>query len=109
MYAFPVFLKKIRATSGLSQKELAEILDMSTVLIAKIETGKKPPSKKLVIRLANKMGVRPTSLTPFIMNLDEGGIRELSKIEKTLLRAVERVQFEIIEKNAPKLKKYVSE
>ena len=108
MYTFPIFLKKIRESSGLSQKQLANVLDVSTVLIAMVETNQKPPSKNLVIKLAGRMGVRPTSITPFIVDYEELNSKPLSRIEKSLEKLVEELQIKIIERNAPKLGRYGS-
>lgn len=108
MYTFPMFLKKIRKSSELSQKQLADVLDVSTVLIAMVETAQKPPSKNLVIKLADRMGIRPTSITPFIIDSEELNSKPLRGIEKSLADLVGELQLKIIERNAPKLKQYVS-
>lgn len=104
MSTFSQFLKQIRATSELSQKELADILGFSTILIVKLETGAKRPSKKFITTLAKKMDVRPASITPFMLDSNSAGAAPLSNLEKKLLALTERIQLEIINRDAKRLK-----
>jgi len=64
MINFPELLKKIRQKSELTQGQMAEVLNVSKVLVAMVETGQKPVSKKIVIRLAEVLEISPLSLMP---------------------------------------------
>ena len=104
MYRFQELLKKIRQEAGITQAELADILDVSTVLISMIETGQKEASKAFVTNLGIRMGVSPSSIMPFVLKEDESTSR-LSKIEKQLLALRGKLQDELIKKRAKNLTK----
>lgn len=107
MYSFAELIKKIRKESGLTQAELAKILSISKILIVKIETGKKDASKKFIIKLAEKLDVHPSSITPFLFphNPKE---ENLSRIEGKLIYMGEKMQDYLIKKRAKNLQKYVN-
>lgn len=46
-------LKKLRVEKDITQKALSNILKVSLSVIADIETGRRPPSKNVAIKLAN--------------------------------------------------------
>lgn len=50
-------LKKLRINNELTQKELAETLNVSTVSISSYETGAKTPSFDMVLKIAQKYNV----------------------------------------------------
>ncbi len=91
MYAFPELLKRIRDESDLTQEELASALGVSTVLIAMIETGQKEASKAFIVKLAEKLGVHPGSITPFLFANEKA--EKLSGIERTLVSLGEKLQI----------------
>ena len=103
MFTFPELLKEIRRESNLTQEEMAKILEVSTVLIAMIETGQKEVSKAFIIKLAEKLGVHPSSITPFIFANEK--TNKLSGIERNLIIFGEKMQADLIKKKAKKLKK----
>ncbi len=109
MYSFPNLIKKIREASGLTQKEFAKILSVSTVLISMVETGQKEVSRNLITRLANKLKVHPSSITPFLFTDENLNSKNLSTLEKTIIDLGEKLQIFLIEKKSNNLKKYASE
>jgi len=104
MHTFPELLKKIRDEAGITQKELADRLKVSTVLIAMVETGQKDPSKKLITKLAKEMDVHPSSITPFIFS-DKALSAKQSGIEKHLIFWGEKLQRYLIKTKAKNLKR----
>lgn len=50
-------LKELRSERGLSQKELADVLDCSVTVYSRYETGAREPSLDTLIRLADFYGV----------------------------------------------------
>ncbi|MDO8686722.1 MAG: helix-turn-helix transcriptional regulator [Candidatus Berkelbacteria bacterium] len=107
MDTFPKLLKKIRNEADLTQEDLARVLEVSTVLIAMVETGRKEVSKNFIERLAKKMGVSSSSITPFIFISNDINLRKLSGVEKKLLQVGGHLQDFLIKKKAKNLKKYV--
>jgi len=107
MYTFIQLLKKIREESGLTQEQLAKVLGVSTILISMIEGGQKGASKSFVLRLANKLDVKPNSITPFIMIDEEMEANKLNGIEKSLVQLGEKLQVYLIKKKSKNLKQYV--
>ena len=108
MYSFPQLIKKIREESDLTQKQLASVLDVSTVLISMIETGQKDISKNFIEKLAEKLEVHPGSITPFIFMDEDLDNKNISGIEKKLINIGEKLQIFLIENRAKKLKQYVA-
>jgi transcriptional regulator with XRE-family HTH domain len=107
MRTFGEFLKEVRTAAGkMSQAELAKALDVSTVLITMVETGKKSPSKKLVAKLAEKLEVRPAAIMPLLDSSDF--LLKTSRIERLAMEAIENLQIELIQKRAPKLSRYAN-
>lgn len=82
MFIFSDLLKSIRKEVGISQGELAKLLDVSTVLISKLESCEREPSKQFIKILATKLGVNPFSLTPFLAGDSIESFDSLSVIEK---------------------------
>ena len=105
MDTFPKLLKKIRNEAGLTQEDLARVLEVSTALIAMVETGQKEVSKNFVVRLANSLKVNPNSIMPFIFDVNDS--RNLSGIERQLIKLGEKLQIDLIKNRAKNLKKYV--
>lgn len=54
---FGAQLQKYRELAGYSQEDLAEKVDCSTIFISYIERGKKSPSLKMFMNLANVLNV----------------------------------------------------
>ena len=51
-----------RKKAGLSQEELAEKADLSTVFISRIERGKESPSVDNLVKIAQALGARVRDL-----------------------------------------------
>jgi transcriptional regulator with XRE-family HTH domain len=51
-----------RKEAGFSQEKLAEIADLSTVFISRIERGKESPSVDNLVKIAKALGVRMRDL-----------------------------------------------
>jgi len=109
MYTFSELIRKIREEAGLTQAEFARVLGVSTVLIAMVETGQKEVSKSLLIKLAEKMGVHPASITPFLFASSGPKDVKVSEVERMLIHWGEEMQRYLIEKRAKTLSKYVKQ
>ena len=81
-------------------------MDVSTVLITMVETGKKEASKNFVVRLADKLEVRPSSIMPFVFEDDESA--NATGVEKALIDAGVRLQHHLITVKAKKLRQHVA-
>ncbi len=106
MYSFPELIKKIRETADLTQTEFAKALDVSAALIAMVETGQKEVSKSLLIKLAEKLQVHPSSITPFLFIDEHGPLRSVSGMERMFIKWGEKMQTHLIKDRAKLLKKY---
>lgn len=106
MYSFPELIKEIRKAADLTQAEFANILGVSTVLVSMIESEQKDVSKKFIIKLAEKLEVNPSSITPFLCIYDVKDRFGVSRIEKKLIEIGEALQIQLIRKKAKNLKKY---
>jgi transcriptional regulator with XRE-family HTH domain len=105
MYTFPELIKKIRDEAGLTQAEFARVLEVSPILVSMVEVGQKEVSKNLLIKLADKMDVRPSSITPFLF-VEKDKEVENSKLEKMLIQWGEKMQDHLIKEKSKLLKKY---
>lgn len=101
---FPQLIKLIRKSAGMTQVEFAAKLDVSPMLIAMIETGKKDVSKKFIVRLADVLDVHPSTITPFLFIVENEKLEPVSDLEKMFVRWGERMQKHLIEKKAKNLK-----
>lgn len=108
MYSFPELIRKIREESNLTQKEFADVLSVSTILVSMIEAGQKQVSKNFIIRLAKALKVNPRSITPFLFDDKELNNKGTSNIEKDLIQLGEKLQMFLIKHKSKNLKKYVS-
>jgi transcriptional regulator with XRE-family HTH domain len=107
MHSFPELIKKIRKEANLTQAEFAKILGISTILITMIETGQKEVSKKTLIKIAQRLEVNPSSITPFLFNTKKNK-NNLSIIEQNFLKWGEKLQTYLINDRAKLLKKYAN-
>lgn len=105
MLTFQDLIKKIRESSELTQKEFAQKLSVSPILIAMIESGQKEVSKNFIIKLSKSLGVHPSSITPFLFMEKDLDTKDLSLIEKSLITFGEQMQIYLINKRAKKLLK----
>ena len=106
MYSFPELIKKIRDEADLTQAELAKSLGVSTVLITMVETGQKEVSKKLLIKIADKLNVHPSSITPFLFIGKDKSNGWTSAVERKFADWGKKMQIHLIKNRAKLLKKY---
>jgi transcriptional regulator with XRE-family HTH domain len=106
MYTFPELIKRIRNEAGLTQAEFAKAVEVSPVLIAMVETGQKEVSKKLVVKIAERLEVHPASITPFLYDSTRTATNDLSSIERQFLVLGTKLQEFLIKKKSRNLKKY---
>ena len=105
MLTFDKLIKFIRREAGLTQQEFAELLGVSTILVAMIENRSKEPSKKFVNKLAGKLEVHPSIIMPFISFEEKLEIEDFSGLEKKLLLLGQELQEKLIKKRAQNLAK----
>lgn len=105
MLTFDKLIKFIRREADLTQQEFAELLGVSTILIAMIENRSKEPSKKFVNKLAEKLEVHPSAIMPFISFEENLEIENFSGLEKKLLLLGQELQEKLIKKRAQSLAK----
>lgn len=108
MYSFPELIKKIREESNLTQKELADVLSVSTILVSMIEAKQKPVSKNFIIKLARNLEVNPKSITPFLFEDKKFNNKSISNIEKDLIQLGEKLQIFLVKHKSKNLRKYAS-
>lgn len=106
MLDFASLIKFIRNEAQMTQQEFADLLEISKVLLVKVENKTKDPSKKLVNKLASKLKVHPSVLMPFIA-ITEANItfKPLSSLEKKLLNVGTELQEKLLKKRANQLSK----
>jgi transcriptional regulator with XRE-family HTH domain len=73
-------LKKVREAKGLSQKELAVLVDMAQAQYSRIESGKTDPAFSAVVKIIKALGVTMSEL----FNADEI-FTDTNSYDKTLL------------------------
>ena len=105
MVTFDKLIKFIRREADLTQQEFAELLGVSTILIAMIENRSKEPSKKFVNKLAEKLEVHPSAIMPFVSFEEELAVEDFSGLEKKLLLLGQELQEKLIKKRAQNLAK----
>ena len=60
--AFGVTLREIRLERGMTQTQLAALLEMDCAYITVLEHGKKMPSLEMILRLSKGLGILPGEL-----------------------------------------------
>lgn len=98
--SFSDLLKEIRKEAWLNQEKFAEILWVSTILIAMIETWKREPSKKIIDKLSEKMWVKSFSLMPFLSTNEIWNVDELSIIERKMYEFWSSLQEDLIKRKS---------
>lgn len=109
VYKFPELIKKIRNEAGLTQAEFAAAIEVSPVLIAMVESGQKEVSKKLLVKIADRLEVSPASITPFLYGSDDVADRKPSVIERQFLSLGVKLQEHLIRTKSQNLKKYAKQ
>lgn len=96
MKSFGEYLRQLRKDKHITQRELANKIDVDFTYISKIETGAlQPPSEEIIIKIANVLGVDaeqmiilakkiPSSYKEFIVEdeLAELFLREVPKMSE---------------------------
>ena len=60
---FGSVIRKIRQDKGVSQENLADLLDMnSNAYISRLENDKKSPTLDMIFKVANALGVRASDI-----------------------------------------------
>ncbi len=67
---FPTKLQLLRKQYGMSQKELAEKLDITRFHISHLESGKRKPGAELLSNIADVFGVTMEQLVKDDLDLD---------------------------------------
>lgn len=67
-------IKAAREAAGMTQEELAEVLDMSTTHISVLERGVKPPKLETLIRIANVLEVSADTLLQDVVTNSAVGV-----------------------------------
>lgn len=109
MYRFPELIKKIRNEAGLTQSQFASAIEVSPVLIAMVETGQKEVSKKLLLKIADRLEVSPASITPFLYGSEAATDRKLSVVERQFLALGIKLQEHLISTKSHNLRKYAKQ
>lgn len=65
---FGPVLRRFRQAKGLSQEELAALLDISPSYISRMESDLKTPSLEMIFRLAGALDVNPHELIKAMEN-----------------------------------------
>lgn len=74
--------KNIRYNNGISQEELAKILEINRNYLSRIETNKSLPTAEILYRLANTFNVSIDSLLGVNLDGQEGAEARKAKIKK---------------------------
>lgn len=106
MYSFPELIKEIRESAEMTQAEFAAEIGVSAVLIAMVETGQKEVSKNLLCKIAERLDVHPSSITPFLFASEKKDT--LSPIEKRFIQWGETLQEHLIKDRAKRLKNHAT-
>jgi transcriptional regulator with XRE-family HTH domain len=77
-------LRLIRVFNEMTQKELAELLDISRSHLSEIESGKKTPSYDLLERYSTVFKVPTSNLLFFSEYLEDGKVIEINKLRNLL-------------------------
>ena len=108
MYSFPELIQRIRMEASLTQAQFAKEMGVSTVLIAMVESGQKEVSKNLLCKIAKRLDVHPSSITPFLYGQHEDA-PNLSALEKQFIMWGEKLQNYLIKDKAKLLKQNAKE
>ena len=94
--SFGDYLRELRKAKGLSQKELAERVEIDFTYLSKIETGSaSPPAEDTILRLADVLRADADKLILLAGKVpkDLGKVVTGSKTMPTLLRAMKDKEF----------------
>ena len=73
-------IKEFRDQRGLTQKELADLIEMGNTTIANYEKGFRTPKKNTLFKIANALNVTIDDLFPFLKQSDNSIIESVEEI-----------------------------
>lgn len=73
-------IKEFRDQRGLTQKELADLIEMGNTTIANYEKGFRTPKKNTLFKIANALSVTIDDLFPFLKQSDNSIIESVEEI-----------------------------
>lgn len=73
-------IKEFRDQRGLTQKELADLIEMGNTTIANYEKGFRTPKKNTLFKIANELNVTIDDLFPFLKQSDNSIIESVEEI-----------------------------
>lgn len=73
-------IKEFRDKRGLTQKELADLIEMGNTTIANYEKGFRTPKKNTLFKIANALNVTIDDLFPILKQLDNSIIESVEEI-----------------------------
>jgi len=85
---FGIRIKMLRLNKGLSQQQLADLIELSEDQVGNIERGKSWVGEQTLALLANTLGVPQSSLFDYTRNdefVEKGGLRARSPRKRTSL------------------------
>ena len=90
-------IKNARAKKGLSQEQLAEILDITSTHISYLETGTKSPSIEMLVKLANALDVSADDLLVGVLDHSSSTVgKEIHAILQDCNRDEEKMLIRIL-------------
>jgi transcriptional regulator with XRE-family HTH domain len=81
---------------------------VSAILISKLESNEREPSKQLIKSLAARLDVTPFSLSPFLTGDAASSFDSLSGFEKRFYELGMKIQKDLVTNKAKNLLKHVS-
>lgn len=83
-----ILIKTIRTSRGISQKDLAEQLEISTNYLCLVETANRNPSKGLIGKIASHFDISKEALdfvcTPLPKELDEANAIKFKDLQENI-------------------------
>jgi len=74
-------IQQIRLIKGLTQKELAEVSNLSLATIAKVETGNSEPRANTLSKICKGLGIKPEELYKILLDAEKAtskkGLRDI--------------------------------
>ncbi|MFT4302243.1 MAG: helix-turn-helix transcriptional regulator [Desulfovibrio sp.] len=68
-------LREYRLKAGMTQEQLAGLVDISKGFVGKMETGRKWPNVDMLIKLAEALNVRPGEMTDALVKRWKAGTK----------------------------------
>lgn len=90
-------LKLIREDKGLTQQELAEMLDMQTNSIGLIEIGQRAASFTTIEKIAEKLNINYSDLFDFNFGVDKSKEKLVSDLNKEIVDFDKKILKHLVE------------